>query len=121
MFPSHDLSGAVNGIQVGTGTTGFTRWWWWDYNNSSTYSGVIQVEVLSATINYTFQVTLDDVQSDATPITFNPLAAFVNGTTSQFGPELNGILFSFGRLFINSSNATGSLKFTVYQAGIGSG
>lgn len=111
------VNGAVNGIQVGTGTTGFTRWFWKD-NNRSISGTSIQAEVLNAAVNYTFQLTLDDVQSDADPITFSPLGNFVNATTSQFGGDLSIVPFTFCRLFMNSSDATGSLRFTVLQSGI---
>lgn len=111
------VNGAVNGIRAGTGTTGFTRWFWRD-NNRSISAISIQVEVINATVDYTFQITLDNVNSDANPATFNPLGSFVNGSTSQFGGDLSVVPFAFCRLFMNSSDATGSLRFTVLQSGI---
>lgn len=99
-------------ISAGTGTTGATHWF--NSNNQSTVANMaIQAEV-TGTINYSFQTTLDDVQT-ATPVTFTPIVAMTAATASQLAGYSVPTLYS--RIAINSST-NGAVLCTFLQQGI---
>lgn len=104
---------AVTAMSVGSGTTGQTHWW--TYNKHATVCAFAAQVVVTGTINYSFQTTLDDVQTNATPTVFTPIVAMTAATTNQFAGTIFPTLFS--NIIINSS-AGGSLVATFLQQGI---
>lgn len=104
-------------VSAGTGALGYTDWWL--YNYQATVVGFsAQVEV-AGTINYTFQSTLDDVQTDSSPyISTVPAAAMTmnNVTASMFSPYNN--VLRYVRVAIVAGTTTGSLVATFLQQGI---
>lgn len=124
------VDGAVaTNVSVGTGTTGHTHWYKYNYH-ASVYGFGVQV-VVANTINYTFQSTLDDVQTNSSPTAFATINNMSSATTSQIGgnailnlTETGGnyqafvpIPFNYCRVLINSST-NGSLVATYIQQGI---
>lgn len=107
---------AAAAVSAGTGTTGRTRWINFDYDQLiMNYS--VQVTVVATTINYTFNTTLDDVNTVASP-TLTTLATGLTGaTTTQFASLT--IPVNYGCVTINSSNSTGTLIATILIQGIG--
>jgi hypothetical protein len=111
---SVSTNAAAAAVSIGTGTTGRTHWLSADYFQQFPYK-TIQT-VVAGTINYTFQVTLDDIQTTATPSTFTPIANLTGATTNQF--EIALLPISYSSFLINSSGATGALTATVLQQGV---
>lgn len=109
---SISANGAAAAVSAGTGTTGATHWFNSNYQ-SSVANLAIQAEVLG-TINYSFQTTLDDVQT-VTPVVFTPIVAMTGATTSQLGSYSAPTAYS--RVIINSST-NGSVLVTFLQQGI---
>ena len=107
-------SGAVTAISVGTGTEGFTNWFTFD-THGSVANLAIQC-VATATISYSFQVTLDDVQTVASPTTFTPVTTLTTATGSILANYTAP--FTYGRIAILSSDATGSLTASFLQQGL---
>jgi len=98
---------------VGTGTTGYT--WWFNSNYYASTIGLsIQVSV-DATINYSFETTLDDVQTGEPNNVFTPIAALTGATTDQLGTLSTPTRYS--RIIVNSAT-DGSLTATFLQQGI---
>lgn len=114
---SVSASGAANGISVGSGTTGFTKWFRFDYHTP--YPALsIQTDVTnSPNITYSFQTTLDDVNSipNASLTTFTPIAGMTGANTSQFG-NINYPI-RYARIAITAST-NGSLTATFIQQGV---
>lgn len=110
---SISTNGAVAAVSSGTGTTGKTHWF--NSNNQSRFFNLSIQVVVAGTINYTFQTTLDDLQTVATPTTFNPIVALIGATTSQLASYSSPTLYS--SIVINSST-NGSLVSTFLQQGI---
>ena len=111
------VNGAVNQVSVGSGSKGKTNWF--NYNYQSIYSNlVVQVERVATTINYTLEVTLDDVQtfSYENILTFSPIGALTGATTSQLGNYT--VPTRYANITINSSDATGNLIATFLQQGV---
>jgi hypothetical protein len=104
-----------NTVSAGTGQTGRTHWINFDYDILvPNYS--IQV-VVTGTINYTFGVTLDDVNT-VTPTVFTPVVALTGATTSQLASLTAPI--NWMKITINSSDATGAIVATFLQQGLAS-
>jgi hypothetical protein len=109
------VSGAVaTNVSVGSGATGQTQWL-----KESTFRMVhnlsIQVAVSNANITYSFQTTLDEIQTILTPTVFTPIAAMTGATTNQLGnytPPTN-----YSNIIITAAT-TGSLVATFLQQGI---
>lgn len=108
-------SGTVTAMSVGSGTKGRTHWFKFDYNRH--ISAVAVQAVIAGTIDYTLNLTLDDVQTNASPTVFAPIMAFTGATTNQFA-SLGITSFNYANLTINSSGTDGALVGTLLQTGI---
>lgn len=109
---SISVDGAVTAVSAGTGTTGETNWYNFNYH-MGTPNMSIQTTV-TGTIDYSFQVTLDDVQTNLTPNAFSPF--MTNATNNQF--QFQFFNCQYANIIINSSNNTASLVATFLQGGI---
>lgn len=108
--------GASNQVSMGTGVSGATNWIK-SCANTIAYAIAIQVEVLANTINYDFQVTLDDVTTNSDPITFNPVMDLTNASTTLL--DTFSDVCNYYRINVrNTSNATGALTVTFLQQGM---
>jgi len=110
------ISVGGNGVSIGSGTTGRTRWFLYDYDRASSVFSA-QVVVLANNITYSLQATLDDVSTVAAPFFFDPTAALTNQTVSAVGSSLINS-FVYCSIAVTASNATGSLRATLMQTGI---
>jgi hypothetical protein len=119
------VNGAVGtDTSVGTGTTGATH-----YFNSNEHASVLGLAIavnVTNTINYSFQTTLDDVQTNSSPLLFAPITGtevghpgFPADMVSQTEDQLAYYNFvtRYSRIIINSST-NGSLVATFLQQGI---
>jgi hypothetical protein len=102
-------------MSVGSGTTGTSRWYKVNYNNN-VYNTSIAGEA-TATINYTVNQTLDNVDlSTPTPISFAVDASLTAAT--------GNILFTSSKpvtgyqIVINSSSTNGAVNVVYLQQGI---
>jgi hypothetical protein len=111
---SVSANAAASAVSVGSGTTGRTHWFSYDYNRNVS-STTVQVNV-TGTIDYTFNITLDDVQTNPTPFLTAPIAGMTNATTDQFATLMSGNC-RYANVVINSST-NGSLIATILQTGI---
>jgi hypothetical protein len=107
---------AANGIDVGTGRSGMTHWLNADYYQQMPYK-TIQV-VVTGTIDYSYQATLDDVQTISDPEVFNPIANLTTASTSQFETAILPIAYSNIKINQVGTDETGSLAITILQQGI---
>lgn len=105
---------AVLQVSVGTGQTGYTNWFLSD--SLSSVANLTVAVTATANINYSFQVTLDDITSVTTPKVFTPIAALTAATTTQIGNYAAPSFYS--NIIINSSNATGTLVAQFLQQGV---
>ena len=108
------VNGAVTAVSVGTGTTGQTKWL-----SHSFYASIGQVGIAvtaTATINYSYQVTLEDVSKVTSPNIFTPITALTAATTSQF--YTGELVANYSNIIINSSNGSGTLTFDFIQQGL---
>ena len=108
------VSGAVTAMSVGTGATGQTKWW--TYDPFVPYAAAIVQCIATATINYTLQVTLDDVLT-TTPNVFTPVTALTGATTSELA-EIAPLPIKYANIIINSSSGSGALVSTFLQQGV---
>lgn len=106
------VNGAVAAVSAGTGASGQLPWEIYNYH-CTVANLAIQVNV-TGTINYSFNVTLDDVQTNPTPILFNPIAAMTGATTDQ----LANLTIPVRYYDISIASGTGSLVATIIQQGI---
>jgi hypothetical protein len=113
---SVSANGAAAAVSIGTGTTGHTRWFNYDYNRH--FSTLSIQAVVAGTIDYTFNVTLDDVQTNSSPAVFQPIMALTTATTNQFFSNLGLTAFNYANFTINSSGTDGALVGTIMQTGI---
>lgn len=107
-------SNTVTAISLGTGTTGYSDWFTVD-----PYIGVMNLGIqviATATVSYSFQVTLDDVQTNASPTLFTPVTALTTATTSQLGAYTTPVAYC--RIAMISSDATGAFVATILQQGL---
>ena len=115
----------TSATNVGTGnagvspvTWGVTNWFTYDFfapNSALT----IQTKVMATVVNYSLEVTLDDVTTtpEASLTLFNPIAAMTNATTNQIG-NIN-FPIRYARLkFNNTTTSVGSLTATFLQQGL---
>lgn len=107
-------SGTVTAISVGTGTTGYSDWFTFD-KHASVANVSIQVDA-TATLSYSLQVTLDNVQGNNTPLTFTPVTAMTTATTDQLANYTAP--FTYARIAMISSDATGAFTATFLQQGL---
>jgi hypothetical protein len=105
-------SAAADPIEVGTGATGRTHWFW---HNTYAPSGGWAVQiVVTNNINFTLQVTFDDITKTTNPFLVNRNANLTASTIIT--PNANTLLPNrFSSLLINSSDAAGSLVATFLQ------
>lgn len=119
------VNGAVGtDTSLGTGTTGYTHWF--NHNYHATVLGCTIAVDITGTINYDFETTLDDVQTNSSPKIFTPVdgtagspgypADMTGATTDQLAAYNNVARYS--RIKINSSGADGTLIATFLQQGI---
>lgn len=101
-----------------SGAWGVTNWFSYDF--FTPFSALtIQTKVNAATVNYSLEVTLDDVTSipEASLTLFNPIAGMTNATNNQIGNISFPIRYA--RLkFNNATNSAGSLTATFLQQGL---
>lgn len=114
------LSPIIN-VTAGTGTTGTTPW-----INLNYYSKISQVAVqavVTGTITYSVNQTLDNVihpnnaylEQVPTPAAFPVSTALTAATTSQIGTLIQPVT---GVQLVVSASTGGSLRFTVLQQGV---
>lgn len=111
---SADMTAAAS---IGVGDTGYTNWFTYDIFRG--YPSLSLQAIRTATINYTFQVTLDNVPSivnDSDINVFTPIAAMTAATTNQLATTVQP--FRYVRFIINSSNSTGVLIATILQQAV---
>jgi hypothetical protein len=123
---SVSISGATTGggLIVGIGTTGMTNWI--SYNYHASVAALTILTFVEGTINYTFQFTLEDVNTSSNPIVGNGVPvpdttgpnafrlAMVNETTGD--TAFANFPVSFYRIKFNSGS--GSLITSFVQQGI---
>ncbi len=114
IITSITTSGTVTAISVGTGTTGFTNWFTFD-KHASVANLAIQVDA-TATVSYSLQVTLDNVQGNNNPLLFTPVVAMTAASTDQLANYTAPL--QYARIAIISSDATGALTATFLQQGL---
>jgi hypothetical protein len=107
-------SGTVTAMSVGTGTTGYTNWFTFD-KHASVANLAIQVDA-TATVSYSLQVTLDNVQGNNSPLTFTPISAMTTASTDQLANYTAP--FQYARIAMVSSDATGAFTATFLQQGL---
>ncbi len=107
-------NGAVTAMSVGTGTSGYTDWFTYD-KHGSVANLAIAVDA-TATVSYSFQVTLDDVQTNVSPLIFTPIAAMTTASTDQLANYTAPL--NYCRVAVISSDATGALVVTLLQQGL---
>lgn len=120
------VNGAVLAVSVGTGIVGETHWFSSDYY-CSVVGMTVQVVVTGA-ITYSFQTTLDDVNTTSSPTVFNTILDMTNATTTKIMPHATininaGASPSFVIMPTRFSNirvtaGTGSLVATFLQQGV---
>jgi hypothetical protein len=116
----------TSATNVGTGNAGVAPAGAWGVTNWFTYDFfvpdsalTIQARVNAVTVNYSLEVTLDDVVAipEASLTLFNPIAGMTNATTNQIGNISFPIRYA--RLkFNNATNSVGSLTATFLQQGL---
>lgn len=99
-------------MSVGTGSTGVTNWW-----HASDYAAVASIDMLAAitaTMSVTVVNTLDDVNSNASPVTVahGTLATITSTTQGSYTTPPGWI-----QAVVNSSSGSGALTFTIVQEG----
>jgi hypothetical protein len=107
-------SGAINAVSAGTGHLGNISWF--HCNNLATVMALCLTTAVTGTINYTFEATLDDIDTAPTLNVFNPVPGMIAATTN-----LNGFVtqpFRFGAININSSTGAATLTARFLQQGI---
>jgi hypothetical protein len=122
--------GAFN-VTVGTGTTGQTLWY--RFNDNASVCAMTAQIVVTDTINYTLQGTLDSIETTAAPAVFSPIFPMIAATTSLAYPlgiyqiantaAVNYILSAptpvkYANILINSAGAAGALVATFVQQGV---
>jgi hypothetical protein len=105
---------AFTALSVGIGQTGFTAWYSHDYDRTVLNLG-IQVVVLG-TITYSWQTTLDNVQTVLNPIVFTPIVAMTAAATDQLANYTNPTGWS--RIAVTASTGAATLTETICQQGL---
>lgn len=108
------VSATVAGVSVGTGTVGFTDWFTFD-KHASVANLAVAVDA-TATVSYSFQVTLDNVNGNNSPLVFTPITAMTTASTDQLGNYTAP--FQFARIAVISSDASGAIVATFLQQGL---
>lgn len=106
--------GTVTAISLGSGSTGYTDWFTYD-KHGSVANLAIAVDA-TATVSYSFQVTLDDVQGNNSPLTFTPISAMTTASTDQLANYTAPL--NYCRIAMISSDATGAFVATLLQQGL---
>jgi len=114
IFSIH-VNGAVTQVSVGTGTTGQIHWI--KHNTHTTVAQIAIGATVVGTINYSYQISLEDVTTISSPNVFGPIPAMTGATTTQFSVT-SLIVANYSRILINSSGANGALTFDFIQQGI---
>jgi hypothetical protein len=110
--------GTGNAGVAPAGAWGVTNWFVYDFFTPFSML-TAQAKVNAVTVNYSLEVTLDDVVSvpEASLTLFNPIAGMTNATTNQIG-NIN-FPIRYARLkFNNATNSAGSLTATFLQQGL---
>lgn len=105
--------------EIGSGTEGYTNWFSCNFFQEFP-AFTVQAIVNAATVNYTLEVTLDDITaaaagSDDSISVFTPSTDMTAATASKIYSTSNP--YYYMRIRINSSNATGRLTATIMQQG----
>lgn len=112
---SISTNGAAAAVSAGSGTTGQTQWYNFNYHAIYPSMSAQIVVTGSPNITYSWTFTLDDIQTNASPATFTPVASLTGATTSQFGAFSDPVRFCCIQV---SAATTGSLVATFLQQGI---
>lgn len=116
VITSVTTNGAAAAFSVGTGKTGVTHWF--ESDIYTTPMGLsVQVAFTGTTIDYSLQVTLDDVQTVAAPITFTPVTAMTTAATNQLGSILFPVRYS-RIIMLNTTTADVVMTATFVQQGM---
>lgn len=112
---SISVDNGVVGISVGTGNTGMTHWF--NSNYHSTVLGMsVQIVVSGANIIYSFQTTLDDVQTNSEPTTFKPIDEMTDASDNQLASY--NVVNRYSNIVITGGDGTETLVATFLQQGI---
>jgi len=104
---------AVTAMSVGTGVSGYTKWF---KSNKYPLASQLAVQVdATATVSYSFQVTLDEVNGNNSPLTFTPVVALTTASADQLG--VYTVPFNYCRVAMVTSDATGAMTVTMLQQG----
>ena len=114
VITSVSSNGAVSNVSVGSGLTGQTHWFKYNYNQDISIFSV-QV-IVGGTINYTFNITSNDIKSVVSPTLTAPIPVVTNSTTTQF-QSFPAIPFYYGNVTVNSSGSSGSVNIIITQTG----
>lgn len=108
------VDATVTALSAGTGTTGYTDWFTFD-RHASVANVAIAVDA-TATVSYSLQITLDNVQVNSNPLIFTPVVAMTTATADQLANYTAP--FMYARIAMISSNATGAFTATFLQQGL---
>lgn len=119
------VGAAVTALSVGTGTTGSTIWVLSDFYLP--YNALTVGVKVTPAVNYTFQTTMDDVTTTASPGIFTP----IDGVTIPTVPAATTMTAAtvsiianytfptrYSRILVNSSDATGTFTAYFLQQGL---
>lgn len=109
------VSGAVNGVSVGSGTTGRTPWI--NYNYHSDYGAVAIQAIVSNTINYSLVTTFENVVINFNSPDTSPIPNATGVTANLFLPII-GPLGTYSAFTVNNGTTNGSATFYYVQQGI---
>jgi hypothetical protein len=107
-------NGAAAAVSAGIGQTGFTSWFAHDYEKLVFNLGI--QAVITGNITYSFQVTLDNVNTVFAPTVFTPIVAMTNANANQLANFT--IPSSYSRMAITASVGAATLTETIIQQSI---
>ena len=122
IITSVTTNGAVTSMSVGTGQSGQTNWYLFDAQAS--VANLALQGVVTGTVSYTWQVTLDVPNNAGTnppatvfaPAAFNPITLMTSAATTLLGSYTSP--FKYCNFLINSSSGAATATFTILQQGL---
>lgn len=115
------VDAATSAMSVGTGQTGQTQWF--KFNNQASVANLAIQVVVTGTISYSFQVTLDSPTNANTaapavfaPNVFTPVTAMTAGTTTLLANYTAPIKYC--NIIVNSSTTNATLTIKMLQQAI---
>lgn len=110
------VDGAVaTNTSVGTGQTGYTNWFSHDFERTVANVGIACV--ITGTITYSYDVTLDNVMDSSVTVTeFTPIATLSAATGNILGNLTTPVRFS--RVNVSASTGAATLVETIIQQGL---